>query len=48
MNYMNSERNSTKSRIVDGVDTDGKDSHVYMIHFKDLVDDILAEYWKLV
>lgn len=46
--YMADNRNNTKSRIVWTVDTDGKDSNVYMIHFKDFVDDIIAEYKKLV
>lgn len=46
--YMAANRNNTKSRIVWTVDTDGKDSNVYMIHFKDFVDDIITEYKKLV
>lgn len=46
-NYMTENRNNTASRIVWTVDTDGKDSNVYMIHFKDFVDDIIAEYKKL-
>mgnify|MGYP004519152071 CR=1 FL=1 len=45
--YMTANRNNTKSRIVWTVDTDGRDSNVYMIHFKDFVDDIIAEYRKL-
>ena len=45
--YMKEHRDSTKSRIVWTVDTDARDSNVYMIHFKDFVDDILAEYQKL-
>ena len=48
LDYMNKNRVSTQSRITWTVDTDGKDSNVYMIHFKDLVNDILEEYWKLV
>lgn len=48
INYMNSNRVSTQSRITWTVDTDGKDSNVYMINFKDLVDDILEEYWNLI
>lgn len=47
LNYMNSNRVSTKSRITWTVDTDGKDSNVFMINFKDFVDDILEEYWRL-
>ena len=45
---MTDNRNNTKSRIVWTVDTDGVNSNVYMIHFKDFVDDIIAEYKKLV
>lgn len=48
INYMTDNRNNTKSRIVWTVDTDGVNSNVYMIHFKDFVDDIIAEYKKLV
>ena len=48
INYMTDNRNNTKSRIVWTVDTDGANSNVYMIHFKDFVDDIIAEYKKLV
>lgn len=47
-NYMSDNRNNTKSRVVWTSDHDGADSHVYMIHFKDFVDDIIAEYKKLV
>ena len=42
--YMANNRTATASRITWTVDTDGKDSNVYMIHFKDFVDDILKEY----
>ena len=42
--YMAENRTLTASRITWTVDTDGKDSNVYMIHFKDFVDDILKEY----
>ena len=42
--YMANNRTATTSRITWTVDTDGKDSNVYMIHFKDFVDDILKEY----
>lgn len=45
--YMADNRTGTQSRIVWTVDTDGKDSNVYMIHFKDFVDDIINEYNKL-
>lgn len=48
INYMTGNRNNTKSRIVWTLDTDGANSNVYMIHFKDFVDDIIAEYKKLV
>lgn len=48
INYMTDNRNNTKSRIVWTLDTDGANSNVYMIHFKDFVDDIIAEYKKLV
>ena len=43
-NYMTSNRESTANRITWMVDDDGKNSNVYMIHFKDFVDDILKEY----
>lgn len=46
-NYMSSNREATKSHIVWTVDTDGTDSNVYKIHFKDLVDDILKQYLYL-
>lgn len=42
--YMANNRTATASRITWTVDTDGKDSNIYMIHFKDFVDDILKEY----
>lgn len=48
INYMTDNRNNTKSRIVWTLDTNGANSNVYMIHFKDFVDDIIAEYKKLV
>lgn len=47
-NYMKDNRVSTASSIVNVRDTNGKDSNIYAIHFKDFVDDILEEYWKLV
>ena len=47
-NYMNENRVSTTSRIVNSKDTDGKDSNIYMIHFKDFVNDIIAEYNNLI
>ena len=46
-NYMKDNRVSTASYIVNTRDTNGKDSNIYAIHFKDFVDDILEEYWKL-
>ena len=46
--YMEDNRVTTKSRIVNMRDTDRKDSNIYMIHFKDFVDDVLAEYNKLI
>lgn len=48
IDYMTNNRNKTKSRIVWTVDTNGRNSNVYMIHFKDFVDDIIAEYKKLI
>ena len=45
--YMANNRTGTQSRIVWTVDEDGRDSNVYMIHFKDFVDDIINEYNKL-
>ena len=47
-NIMKDDRVSTQSYIVNVRDTNGKDSNIYAIHFKDFVDDILEEYWKLV
>ena len=47
-NTMNSERNTYGHTIVAGYDRDGNTEASYMIRFKDFVDDILAEYWKLV
>ena len=46
-NIMKDDRVSTQSYIVNVRDTNGKDSNIYAIHFKDFVDDILEEYWKL-
>ena len=48
LSYMDRNRESTKSKVVWTVDEDGKDSNIYMIHFKDFVDDIIAEYQKAV
>lgn len=45
---MNNNRNSYGHRIVAGYDDDGNTEACYAIRFKDFVDDILTEYWKLV
>ncbi len=47
-NYMTENRELTRDQIVQCKDTDGKDSVAFMIHFKDFVDSVLEEYWKLV
>ena len=41
-------RNTSGHKIVQGIDKDGDDEHASMVAFKDVVDDILQEYWKLV
>ena len=33
--------------IVEVYDKTGTDSHIFAVSFKDLVDDIIAEYYKL-
>lgn len=46
-NFMDSNPETTKSRITEFENTRKKDSYVYMINIKDFVDDIIAEYQKL-
>ena len=45
--HMNENRESYGHRICVGWDTDGDDSFVFAVRFRDFVDDILAEYWSL-
>ena len=45
--HMNENRESYGHRICVGWDTDGKDSFVFAVRFRDFVDDIIAEYWNL-
>lgn len=47
-NYMTGEGSSiTRHKLYEEHNTKGKNSGIYAIHFKDLVDDIIAEYNKL-
>lgn len=47
-NYMTGEGSSiTRHKLYEEHNTKGKNSGIYAIHFKDLVDDIIAEYSKL-
>jgi len=48
VNHMNKNRESTGHRIWGTRDTTGSSSFVWGVRFKDLVDDIIAEYNRLI
>ena len=48
VNHMNNNRESTGHRIWGTRDTTGSSSFVWGVRFRDLVDDIIAEYNRLL
>lgn len=47
-NYMKNNKNKIKNGLVQAKDSDGADSNVYGLYFKEFVDAIINEYNKLV